>query len=101
MPTLGEQEATDLGRPISLKELETALKMTNKGKSPGPDGIPPELILHFWDILGPVLLGSIRSAVEKGSFPAHTNAALISLIPKKGKDKTDCSNYRPISLIDR
>lgn len=42
-------------------------------------------------------MGSIQSAVEKGSFPAHTNAALISLIPKKGKDKTECSNYRPIS----
>lgn len=55
---LGEQEATDLGGPITLMELETMLKMTNKGRSPGLDGIPPELVLHFWDILGPVLLAS-------------------------------------------
>lgn len=30
LPSLGEQEAADLGRPISLIELETALKLTNK-----------------------------------------------------------------------
>ena len=100
LPSLDEQEAEELGWPMALQELENALKLTNKGKSPGPDGIPPEVLLRFWDLLGPVLLASILSAVEQGAFHEHTNVALISLIPKKGRDHTDCANYRPISLID-
>lgn len=66
----------------------------------GPDGIPLEVLLHFWDLLGPVLLSSIQTAIEKGAFHEHTNVALISLLPKKGKDLLHCSNYRPISLIN-
>ena len=47
--TLEEHVAAKLGRPISLNELEAALKLTSKGKSPGPDGISPEFMLHFLD----------------------------------------------------
>lgn len=71
-----------------------------RGKSPGPDGIPPEVLLHFWDLLGLVLLNSIQTALERDAFHKHTNVALISLLPKKGKDPLQCSNYRPVSLIN-
>ncbi len=70
-----------------------------KGKSPGWDGIPPEFYLKFWDKLGPYILAMFKAAVDKGSFIKHTNSALISLLLKKGKDPSLCSNYRPLSLI--
>ena len=69
-----------------------------KGKTSGLDGIPPELLLQYFDILGPTMLQAVTSAIEKSPFHRQTNTALISLIPKKGKDHTDCSNYRPIRL---
>ena len=56
LPVLDEKQSEDLGRPISLEELESALKGAKKGKSPGPDGVPPELSLHFSGILRTVLL---------------------------------------------
>lgn len=61
LPTLQGEEAADLGRPITLQEFG--------GKSPDPDGIPPEVLLHFWDLLGLVVLNSIKTAVEKGASP--------------------------------
>ncbi len=72
----------------------------SRGKSTGPDGILPEVTLHLWDLLGPVLLCSIQTAIEKGAFHKHSNLALISLLAKKGKDPLNCSHYRPISLIN-
>ena len=100
LPTIQGEEAADLGRPVTLQELKAALSNMTRGKSPGPDGIPPEVLLHFWDVLGPFFLISIQTALEKGAFHEHTNVALISLLPKKGKDPLQCSNYRPISLIN-
>ena len=37
---------------------------------------------------------------QTGSLPPSLNDALISLIPKKGRDHTDPANFRPISLIN-
>lgn len=85
---------------MSLQELKTPLSKMSRGKSPGPDGIPPEVFLQFWDLLGPVLLSSIQSAIEKSASHEHSNVALIWLLPKTGKDPLHCSNYRPISLIN-
>lgn len=100
LPTLQEEEAAELGCAVTLQELKAALSKMIRGKSPGPDGIPPEVLLYFWDLLGPVLLSSIQAALEKGSFHKHTNVALILLLAKKDKDPLQCSHYRPISLIN-
>lgn len=81
LPTLQEEEAADLGPSVTLQELKAALIKMLRGKSPGPDGIPPEVLLHFWDLLGPVLLSSIQTALKKGVFHERTNVALNSLLP--------------------
>lgn len=72
----------------------------NKDRSPGWDGIPPEFYLKFWDQLGPLLLEMINIAISKGSFGRDVNMSLISLLLKKGKDPNECSNWRPLSLIN-
>ncbi len=71
-----------------------------KGKSPGPDGIPPEFYLTFWPLIGPLLVDMIQYSIKVGSFPRDVNSALISLLLKKGKDPVECSSYRPLSLLN-
>lgn len=92
MPCLTEDDAKNLARPISLEELKARVTSMWKGKSPGLDGIPPELYLTFWDLLSPLLLSMIHFSREKGSFSRDVNIAVISLLLKKDKDPTECGN---------
>lgn len=38
--------------------------------------------------------------LEGGESPASWRQAIISVIPKMGKDKRECSSYRPISILN-
>ncbi len=89
-----------LGAPITIEELGQAIKSMNKGRSPGIDGLPPELYLAFWPQLGPHLLNMINASVCRGSFSTSSNIAIISLLLKKDKPPVDCSSYRPLSLLN-
>ena len=40
--------------PLSLEELTEALRISNKNKTPGPDGLTTEFYSSFWDFLGPL-----------------------------------------------
>lgn len=100
LPSLSDNESESLNTPISLEELRKALVNMKKGKSPGWDGIPPELYLTFWDILGRPLLDMINMAIDKGAFNSSTNTAIITVLPKPNKDPTKCGNYRPLSLLN-
>lgn len=97
---LSETEAASLDALISLDELKDALTFMKRGKSPGWDGIPPELYLSFWDQLGQPLLNMINHSIRVGSFNNSTNMAIITLLPKPNKDLTQCENYRPLSLLN-
>lgn len=100
LPSLSRQEAKGLNSPISLEELREALVNIKKGKSSGWDSIPPELYIVFWDILGQPLLDMITTAINEGAFSLGANTAIITVLPKPNKDPSQCSNYRPISLLN-
>lgn len=46
------------------------------------------------------MLGVINVALDKGSFNSSTNATLITLLLKSKYDPAQCSNYRPLSLLN-
>lgn len=100
LPSLSADQVTLLEASITQDEVKTAILSMSAGKSPGPDGFPVEYYKAFINIITPILTMVFEEAFQSGSLPPTFNEGLISLIPKKGKDHTDPTNFRPISLIN-
>ena len=64
---LNEEERNITGQPITLDELTYAVKRLKKGKTPGCDGLSPE-VLVLWDVLGPLLLKVYNAAIKEGKL---------------------------------
>uniref|UniRef100_A0A914X4N9 Reverse transcriptase domain-containing protein n=1 Tax=Plectus sambesii TaxID=2011161 RepID=A0A914X4N9_9BILA len=85
--------------PITIGEVEDAMKKMKNGKATGPDDIPAEV----WKILGrqgaTILAALFNRIIEEGAAPsAWTTSTTVPIWKGKG-DVTECSNYRPIRLL--
>ena len=85
----------------SMLEVQQAIRgMANK-KAVGPDELPAELIKLFLDgdqVLLRQFYAIIRTIWQSGRVPQQWKDASIKVLHKK-KDKTECGNYRGISLV--
>ncbi len=86
-------------KKIFKLHVENTIVLYNSNSIYSLDGLPPELYLEIWDLVGILMLNSFNFAIEHGVFHRDQKTSLISLLLKKGKDPLDCSSYRPISLI--
>ena len=83
---------------ISVQEVLSALNQLNLGKSPGLDGISAKLLKDISDVIAQPLANIFNLSPQTGIFPDDWKIAKISPAFKEG-NKTDCGNYRPISVI--
>ena len=95
LPTMEELDA-----PPTMKELGEAIDSLACGKAPGIDGIPPEvikagkdssLLYHLHELL--------LQCWEEGTVPQDMRDAKIIKLYKNKGDRSDCNNYRGISLL--
>ncbi len=83
---------------ITMEELNTALKNIKLKKSPGPDGLLPEVLVHGGNNLRSLLLKIFNAFWVTESVPSDMIDANIFILFKKG-DRSQCGNYRGISLL--
>lgn len=81
-----------------MDELVKALKNTSTTKSPGPDSILPEILVHSGSSLKDVLLTMFNRFWKTEELPPDMINANICILLKKG-DRIQCGNYRVISLL--
>jgi hypothetical protein len=82
----------------SLVEVEIAIGKLKSYKSPGTDQIPSELIKAGGETLCSEIHTFICSIWNKEKLPQQWKESIIVPI-HKNNDKTDCTNYRGISLL--
>jgi len=82
----------------SAVEVELAIDKLKSHKSPGIDQIPAELIKAGGRKICLEIRKLITSIWKKQKLPEEWKESIIVHIHKKG-DKTDCNNYRGISLL--
>lgn len=85
---------------ITAEELNKAISRLKANKAPGSDVYPSEWYKTFRLHKTPVLLNCFNHALRTGEAPQSLKEAVISIIPKEGKDKKECSSYRPISVLN-
>lgn len=98
-----EQTAKSLSKikvELNLILTQRAEFVIHTNRSPGIDGIHPEVFLKCWSILRPPLLEMFNTAIQKGCFGRDVSTALIILLSKKDKDPTNCINYCPPIIIE-
>jgi hypothetical protein len=100
-----------MNAPITTLEVHDILQRLKTGKSPGMDGIPPELLKfaypphvagtaptsHLNPLVAP-LTTIFNHLLDNSVVPDQWSATLITLLFKKG-DPTLWGNYRPIAVV--
>jgi hypothetical protein len=82
----------------SRLEVEIAIAKLKKYKSPDSDQIPAELIQAAGEILLSAIHKLVNSVLNKEELPDQWKESIIVPVHRKG-DKTNCNNYRGISLL--
>ena len=94
LPTMEELDAEP-----TLEELSKAIGSLAAGKAPGSDSIPPDLIKRCKTTLLPPLYEVLCQCWKEGCVPqVMRDAKIITLYKNKG-ERSNCNNYRGISLL--
>ena len=83
----------------TIEEIKKATEQLKPCKAAGVDGLPPEI----WKHGGPAILERLHSLLvccwEQGTLPQDFRDAVIITLYKNKGVKSDCSNYRGITLL--
>ena len=94
LPTMEE-----LDEMPSLEELSKAIDRLHSGKAPGLDGIPPEVVKCAKGPMLNHLHELLLQCWEESAVPQDMrDCSIVTLYKNKG-DRSDCNNYRGISLL--
>lgn len=100
LPKVKDSQNEKLVSSVTVKELNLAISRLKSGKSPGSDGFTGEWYKYMKTSLTPLLIRTFNWVLQTGEIPPSWSEALISVIPKEDKDKQECGNYRPISVLN-
>jgi hypothetical protein len=84
---------------FTLRELKNEIKKLNPHRAPGIDLITAQMLKELPHERYLNLLYILNAICRLEYWPKPLKQAKIIMIPKPGKNPTDVSSYRPISLL--
>ncbi len=96
---ISDEQQEVLEGKLTDQECVHALKKMKLNRSPGGDGIPIDFYIHFWDTIKELVLNSLNEGYDNTELSITQKTAVLKFIYKKG-DRSDLSNWRPISLLN-
>lgn len=82
-----------------VHEVKKEIVRKNGKKSAGFDKMPNFILKHFDDGLILFIVIIFNHIIASGTFPQKWKHALITPIPKNGRDTSLIKNWRPISML--
>ena len=93
---VSEEVNSTQNEPLSGQEISEALKDLKSGKTPGKDGLSPELLKVFWRLLKEPFMNMLNAAYQTGAPDSDMCQGVINLIPQASKDQCFLKNLRTI-----
>ena len=79
--------------PVSLEEVDAAIRRLNSGKAPGFDGITPVMLKAASRKVRLQIYYIFRSSFSLSLFPDYWKTARVSPVPKPGKPRNSVDSY--------
>ena len=98
MNAMYESEISNM--KISRKEVQSRLEKLKVNKSCGPDNVHPYVLQKSASAISVPLQKIFKLSLSSGKCPSDWRSANVTPIHKKG-DRTNPSNYRPVSLTSQ
>ena len=83
---------------INTEQVKSYIIKLDLTKASGLDDLGPRIIKLAVNLLSPPIAWLINKSIESGEFPSQLKIAKVYPV-FKGGDKSDPSNYRPISIL--
>ncbi|UYV72790.1 hypothetical protein LAZ67_10000739 [Cordylochernes scorpioides] len=94
---LGEEDPLHLAE-VSEAEVAAAIRRLPRGRAPGWDGLPCEVLSTFEEFFAVALRRVLAESQLRGALPPSMRRSEICLVPKACGGGRGLDSYRPISL---
>ena len=100
IPQISEEDKQKCENELTEAEILKSIKAMKSGKSPGTCGLTSEWYKFFWIDIKNILLDSINYNLRTGRLSIEQRRGILTLIPKKDKDRLFLKNWRPLTLLN-
>ena len=87
------------GNPITVEEVQEAIKKLNTGKAADAHSIKAEVLQNISYSISPILAILFEKCRQKQLVPNEFKKGILTSIPKKGKSPMILDNHRGITVI--